>query len=388
MSSDPTTPKTKVVTLGRNLADNYGIINPPVYHASTITFPDVARFRSHGQPYTYGRYGTPTTTAMQDALTGLEAGAAGCVLTSSGLSAISTAMLSLVSCGDHVLISDSVYSPTRNLCEGMLKRFGVEAEYYDPLIGSDITSILRPNTKVVFTESPGSHTFEIQDIPAIAEAAHTHGDVYVLMDNTWATGLFYQPFRHGVDVSIQAATKYIAGHSDVMMGAITANSRAIELVRAGHRLLGQCAAPDDIYLALRGLRTMELRLQQQMRAGIEIASWLQYRSEVSRVLHPALPSHPEHDLWKRDFTGASGLFSVILKPVSRDAHDNFLNSLKLFAMGYSWGGFESLVIPINPASHRTATKWQAEGPALRFHIGLESVDDLKADLAQGLAWLT
>jgi cystathionine beta-lyase len=264
----------------------------------------------------------------------------------------------------------------------MLSKLGIETTYYNPLIGAGIADLVRPNTRLIFTESPGSQTFEVQDIPAIARVA-AERELWLLLDNTWASPLYFQPFEHGVDVSIQAATKYIVGHADAMLGAITSNARAAKHVAAAKELLGVCPGSEETYLGMRGLRTLSTRLAQHQRSGLEIARWLEGRPEVARVLHPGLPSHPQHAIWKRDFLGASGLFSVVLKPASKNAVAAMLDGLKLFGMGFSWGGYESLVIPFDARTYRTATKWEAEGPALRFHIGLEDVDDLRADLDAG-----
>lgn len=372
---------TKLVTTGRDPAANHGIVNPPVYHASTILFRSAEAFRNRDQEYVYGRRGTPTSTALETAVAEIEGGHA-CCLTSSGLAAICTALMAFARPGDHVLIADTVYRPTRNFADTMLVRIGVAVEYYDPLIGAGIANLMRDSTTVVFTESPGSQTFEMQDLPAIAEAAHAGGAV-VITDNTWASPYYFDPFAHGVDVSVQAATKYIVGHSDVMMGTITASEEHWPVLRETHLLLGQCAGPDDIYLALRGLRTLGVRLRQHMETGIALATWLEQRPEVAEVMHPALPSHPGHDLWRRDFRGASGLFSIRLKSTDRAAVDAMIDGLVLFGIGASWGGFESLVLPFDPASYRSATPWTRDGHCVRIHAGLEDVEDLKADLEEG-----
>lgn len=372
---------TKLVTAGRDPAANHGIVNPPVYHASTILFRSAESFRNRDQEYVYGRRGTPTSTALETAVAEIEGGHS-CCLTSSGLAAICTALMAFARPGDHVLIADTVYRPTRNFADTMLTRIGVTVEYYDPLIGAGIADLLREDTTVVFTESPGSQTFEMQDLPAIAAAAHAGGAV-VITDNTWASPFYFDPFAHGVDVSVQAATKYIVGHSDVMMGTITANEEHWPALRETHLLLGQCAGPDDIYLALRGLRTLGVRLRQHMETGIALATWLEQRPEVAEVMHPALPSHPGHDLWRRDFGGASGLFSIRLKSTDRAAVDAMIDGLQFFGIGASWGGFESLVLPFDPASYRSATPWTREGHCVRIHAGLEDVEDLKADLEKG-----
>jgi cystathionine beta-lyase len=284
--------------------------------------------------------------------------------------------------GDHLLVIDSAYRPTRNFCDSLLKRYGVETSYFDPLIGADVTKLFKPNTRAVVVEAPGSQSFEMPDIPAIAKSAHDKG-ILVIDDNTWATPLYHRSLDQGVDISIQAATKYIGGHSDIMFGTIAANATAWPLITDAIRLLGVCAGPDDVFLALRGLRTLAVRLAHHQQSGLDMARWFAARPEVLRVLHPGLESDPGHAIWKRDFTGASGLFSIVLKPAPQKAVDAFLDALTLFGMGYSWGGFESLVIPFDCSGYRTATAWAPGGPALRFHIGLESLDDLKADLAAG-----
>lgn len=373
--------ETKAVHAGRDPHNNHGIVNPPVYHASTILYPTYEDLKHPKTRVQYGRRGTPTTFALEDAVVALEGGH-GCKIVPSGLSAVTTALLALLGSGDHLLMTDNAYGPTRTFCDTFLKRMGVETTYYDPTIGGGIADHIRDTTKVIFTESPGSLTFEVQDIPAIADAANARG-VKVVLDNTWASPLFFKPYEHGVDVSIQAATKYIVGHADTLLGTITANQETFSAIHAAHGQLGQCAGPDDIYLALRGLRTMDVRLKQHMQQGLEFAKWLEARDEVDFVLHPALPSHPQHDLWKRDFLGASGLFSAVLKPVSDTALAAMLDDLELFGMGYSWGGFESLVVPSDPAKIRTATSWDAPGPLLRFHVGLEALEDLKEDLDKG-----
>lgn len=380
-SSRNRAPATKAVHSGRAPHDNFGFVNPPVYRGSTVLFPTVEKLWKRDQAYTYGRSGTPTITALEEALAEIEGGAA-TALTGSGYQAVSTAILAFVKAGDHILMLDSVYQPTRKFCDHMLARLGVETTYYDPLISAGIAELVRPNTRLIFTESPGSQTFEVQDIPAIARVA-AERDLWLLMDNTWATPLYFRPFDHGVDVSIHAATKYIVGHADAMLGAITSNARAAKHIAIAKDQLGISPGSEETYLGMRGLRTMATRLAQHQRSALEIARWLEGRPEVARVLHPGLASHPQHALWKRDFLGASGLFSIILKPVSDKAVAAMLDGLELFGMGFSWGGYESLVIPFDARSYRTATQWQPEGPALRLHIGLEDVDDLRADLEAG-----
>jgi cystathionine beta-lyase len=379
-------PATELLHGGRDPARQHGFVNPPVYRGSTVLFPSLDALEAYDeQPFKYGRHGTPTTAALEEALCQLEGGQR-TLLTASGYQAVTTAILAFVKAGDHILMVDSVYQPTRRFCDTILARLGVATTYYDPLIGGGIASLIQPSTRIVFTESPGSLTFEVQDIGAIVAAAKAR-DVVVLMDNTWATPLFFRPLAHGVDVSITACTKYVVGHADAMLGAITANARAAKPVEEARATLGGCPGSEETYLGLRGLRTMAVRLERHQRSGLEVARWLAARPEVERVLHPALPSDPGHALWKAQFTGASGLFSIVLKPAPRTALAAFLDGLELFGMGYSWGGFESLIVPFNPKRFRTATAWTADGPALRLHVGLDDVQDLIADLDAGFARL-
>ena len=387
MSKRPSRQKqdTRLAHAGREPKRFCGFVNPPIYRGSTILFPTAAALEANDQEFTYGRLGTPTVRALEEAIAELEGGHA-TLLAPSGLSAIATTFLALLSAGDHVLVSDSVYRPTRRFCDHVLKRLGVETTYYDPVVGVGIKDLIRSKTKVVFTESPGSQTFEVQDIPAIAHAAHAAGAVVVL-DNTWATPLYFKSFAHGADVSIQAATKYIVGHADALLGAITATKDIWPKIAGTHDDLGVCAGPEDVYLGLRGLRSLGVRLARHQASGLALGDWLKGRPEVAHVIHPALPTDSGHTIWKRDFTGASGLFAIVLKPASKEAVAAMLDGLELFGIGYSWGGFESLIIPFDPSSYRTATRWKAEGPALRLHVGLEDVDDLKADLEAGFARL-
>jgi cystathionine beta-lyase len=382
----PTAPlkvETALVTAGRDTAAQKGFVNPPVVHGSTVLYPTAEDLHAHRGEFQYGRHGTPTTKALQQALMALEGPAcAGVGLAPSGLSAITTTLLAVLKSGDHLLVCDNVYRPSRNFCNGLLAGFGVETSYFDPLIGAGIDALFKPNTKAVLIEAPGSQSFEMPDIPAIASVAHARGAL-VIDDNTWATPLFHRSLDQGVDISIQAATKYIGGHSDIMFGTISANAKTWPTLVEAIRLLGVCAGPDDVFLAIRGLRTLAVRLAQHYTSGLDMARWLAARPEVVRVLHPALESDPGHAIWKRDFTGASGLFSLVLKPAPQKSVDALLDTVRLFGMGYSWGGFESLVIPFDCTSYRTASKWAPGGPALRLHIGLENVEDLKADLARG-----
>jgi cysteine-S-conjugate beta-lyase len=379
--------ETRLVTAGRDTKAQKGFVNPPVFHGSTVLYPTAEDLHAHRSEFQYGRHGTPTTRALQHVLMALEGPqCAGVGLAPSGLSAISTTLLAVAKAGDHILVCDNAYRPTRNFCNGLLARYGVETGYFAPLIGGAIEKMFRPNTRAVVIEAPGSQTFEMPDIPAIAAAAHARGAL-VIDDNTWATPLYHRSLELGVDISMQAGTKYIGGHSDIMFGTISANAKAWPIIAENIRLLGVCAGPDDVYLALRGIRTLSVRLAQHHRSGLEMARWLEARPEVLKVLHPGLESDPGHAIWKRDFTGASGLFSIVLKPKPQTAVDAMLNSLTLFGMGFSWGGFESLAIPFDCATYRTATTWAPGGPTLRLHIGLENTDDLKADLDRGFAVL-
>ncbi len=368
---------------GRKPHKNKGVVNPPVYHASTILFPtlaDLNRPKKFGD-VGYGRKGTPTTFAFQEAVAELEHGYA-TFATASGLAAVTTAIMAVCKSGGHLLLVDNVYGPSRSFMDKVMTRYGVETEYYDPLIGEGIKDLIRDNTCAIFMETPGSWTFEMQDIPAIVAEAQKK-DVITIIDNTWAAGYFFKPLDHGVDISVQAATKYIVGHSDAMMGVITCNEKTFPLVEEMMFQQGMCAGPDDMYLAQRGLRSMGTRLRQHHTNGIKVAEWLQQRPEVEKVLHPALPTDPGHEIWKRDFTGACGLFGFIMDKPSQDALANMVDHMQLFGMGYSWGGFESLLISVHPEGIRTATNWSETGQTMRVHIGLEDVDDLIADLEAG-----
>jgi cystathionine beta-lyase len=372
---------------GRDPARYQGMVNTPVFRASTILNEDLESYEApRDEDYrgiTYGRHGTPTTRSLEDAVAELEGGHHAVALPS-GLAAIVAALCAYVKAGDHLLVADSVYGPARNFCNARLKPNGVEVEYYDPLIGSGIAKLIRPNTRAVFCESPGSLTFEMQDIPAIAKAAHDKG-VAVLADTTWGTPYCFRSFERGVDVSIHAATKYICGHSDVMMGIIVTNEKHWRTVRKSVADYAYSASPDDCYLALRGMRTLGVRLAHQMKSAIRVATWLKARPEVADVLYPALESHPGHAIWKRDFSGAGALFSFVLKPAASAHAAAFINALELFGIGSSWGGYESLAILAHPERYRSATKWAPGGETVRLHIGLEDPDDLIADLDRGFA---
>ena len=383
---------TKAVTAGRRPERQAGAVNPPVYHASTILSPTLATLRERdrirrGDAVTYGVHGTPGTFAFEEAVATLEGGWR-TRLCETGLTAATAPMLCYLGAGDHLLMTDSVYGPTRGFCDGMLRRMGVETTYYDPLIGPEIRDLIRPNTRMVFVESPGSGTFEVQDVPMIAEIADKAG-CWTVMDNTWASPLLFKPFEHGVDVSIQAVTKYIAGHSDLVLGAVTTTQTAYPKLQKGWQDLGLSAGPDDVYLAMRGLRSLPARMARHQESGLIVADWLAAQPEVLDVMHPALPSDPGHALWKRDFLGASSLFGFILSPAFSSERQlaALLDDLELHGMGYSWGGFESLLIPVDPAPSRAAGPWprpgRPAGQVMRIHVGLEDPHDLIEDLKAG-----
>ena len=384
---------TMIVHAGRDPEAHHGIVNPPVYHCSTVLFRSVEQLlqtredRASGafEGFTYGREGTPTTRALEDAVTALEGGYRA-VTTSCGLGAISASLMAFLAAGDHLLIVDSVYGPARHFCEDLLRKFGVNVEFFDPLVGGGIAALLRCNTRVVYLESPCSLTFEVMDVPAIAEAARAAG-IVTIMDNTWASPLCFRPLSHGVNVSVHAATKYISGHSDLMLGLAVCDEAHFVPVKKTASAAGYCGGPDDIYMALRGLRTLCLRMTRHAETALRLARWLQERPEVSRVLYPALPDDPGHSLWRRDFTGASGLFGAVLHPCGEHALAAMLDGMDLFKLGYSWGGYESLVVPTYPATLRSANPWGDAGPSLRLHVGLENADDLIADLERGFARL-
>ncbi|MCI0466576.1 MAG: cystathionine beta-lyase [Beijerinckiaceae bacterium] len=373
--------RTKLIHAGRNPSEQHGFVNAPVYRGSTVLFPTLEDFYARNQRYVYGTHGTPTTEALESAWTEI-AGAAGTVLAPTGLAAITLALMTAAKTGDHILVTDAVYRPSRNFCQTVLARMGIETTYYDPALGEKIESLVRPNTSVILIESPGSQSFEVQDVPAIARLARSKG-ICTILDNTWATPLLFPPHARGADMAVEAGTKYLSGHSDLLIGLISANAEWFPRLRAAFDAFAMCPGPEDVFLSLRGLRTLDLRLREAGRQALELALWLAARGEVTQVLHPALPSCPGHDFWKRDFLGSSGLFSVLLAPCSRTALAAMLDGLKLFGMGYSWGGFESLVIPFDCRGYRSATAWNPPGAALRFSVGLEDIDDLKADLDAG-----
>lgn len=382
--------ETRIVTSGRAAAKAAGIVNPPVHRASTVLFPTLADMREAQKDpvrnLLYGRLGTQSTFALQDALAEIEGGYAA-IACPSGMAAIAIALMALVKTGDHILVVDTVYDPVRAFLTHTMARFDVEVTYYPPSLGADIADLIRPETRVVLCESPGSHSFEIQDVPAIAAAAHAAGAV-VMMDNTWATPLYFRPFEHGVDVSLQAATKYIVGHSDCEMGAIICTEAVFPAIKQQAMRLGTCVSADDCYLALRGLRTLAARMPRHQETGLALARWFSEQPEVETVLHPALPGAPGHDLWKRDFRGASGLFGVVFREgVSEEGIRVLVDHRQLFGIGFSWGGFESLILPTDPRKLHPNTPWPYQGPSIRIHAGLESPEDLIADLAEGMAAL-
>ena len=379
-------PETRLVEAGRRPEWTQGIVNPPVWRASTILFDSIAEMEAANPPKDgvlhYGRNGTPTIWALSEALTELEPGAAATRLYPSGSAAVAGALLAVLEAGDELLMVDSAYGPTRAFCERVLKRFGVKTIYYDPMVGAGIAELIGEKTRAVFLESPGTHSFEVQDVPAICAAAKARGLV-TLLDNTWATPLFFPAIAAGIDLSILACTKYIGGHADLMLGSVTATAELAPKLEQTRRVLGQTGAPDDAWLALRGLRTLELRLRRHQENGLEVARWLQAHKQVARVLHPALPDCPGHEYWARDYRGASGLFSFVLAGGDEAARDRLIDSLELFGIGYSWGGYESLAVP--PDLVRTATRPDFGGPLVRLHVGLENPADLIADLDAALA---
>ena len=378
---------TKIVSAGRKSKWTRGVVNPPVERASTVVFDSVKEMKhatanKANQVLFYGRRGTTTSFAFSDAMTELEGGA-GCALYPSGTAAITNAILAFVTAGDHILMVDTAYEPTRDFCDKVLTRIGVTTTYYDPMIGEGISELIQENTRVVFLESPGSITMEVQDVPAIAKVAHQKGCI-VMLDNTWASPINFKPFDYGVDISIQAATKYIVGHSDVMLGTATATEKYWPQLRENSYLMGQCTSPDDLYLALRGIRTLGVRMSQHEQNALKVANWLQRRPEVDTLLHPAFESCPGHDAFKRDFTGSNGLFSFVLNRGDQKSLEALLDGMEHFKMGYSWGGFESLILGVSRlSSMRSATKWPYKHPLIRLHIGLEDVEDLIEDLEKG-----
>jgi cystathionine beta-lyase len=375
-------PETILTHGGRSPESQFGFVNTPVFRGSTVLFKSLDELDDHAVRYRYGRQGNPTTRGVETVITELE-GAAGTVLAPSGLAAISDALLALLGAGDEILVTDSVYEPTRNFCRETLARFGITTRFYDPRIGGGIAELVTDRTKAIFTESPGSLTFEVQDLPAIAAVAKPRG-IAVVVDNSWATPLFCRPLTLGANVVVHAGTKMFVGHSDVMFGTASADAEWWPKLSRGHRLLGMCVSPDDAYLVARGLKTLAVRMKEHMARAVAFAQWLEAQPGVRDVLHPALPSHPDHAIWRRDFTGSGSLFSFVLEPGPREAVAAMVDGFALFGMGYSWGGFESLCLPIHPERIRTAVPWPVEGAMFRIHIGFEGTEDLKADMAAAL----
>lgn len=380
--------KTQLVTAGRKKSWSGSVVNPSVQRASTVLFDSVSemrhaiRHRANQVPF-YGRRGTSTSFAFTDAMMKLE-GSEGCYVYPSGTAALANALLAFLKSGDHLLMVDSVYEPTRDLCEGVLRSMGIETTYYDPLIGGDIKRLIKESTKVIFLESPGSITMEVQDVPAITSIARQH-DVVTMLDNTWSASYLFNPFEHGVDISIQAATKYIVGHSDVMLGTASATKKYWPKLREHSYQLGQCTSPDDLYLALRGLRTLSARMYQHQQHTQQVVDWVKEQPEVCRLLHPAFASCPGHEIYQRDFSGSNGLFSFVIdSSIDKAAVEAMIDSFSLFKLGFSWGGFESLVMYYDSMSRvRTATQWDDSTIIVRLHIGLEDPNDLIEDLEAG-----
>ncbi|CAK7049034.1 MAG: Cystathionine beta-lyase MetC [Desulfovibrio sp.] len=373
---------TQLTQLGRNTEEQFGFVNTPVYRGSTVVFKTLDDIENNRAEFRYGTSGTPIIRNLANAWTALNGGA-GTVITPSGLVAINIALMAVTKAGAHLLMPDSVYGPTRRFCDNVLARFGVTTTYYDPTLGAGIEALLRPETACIYLESPGSQTFEVQDVPAIVAVAKKRG-IKTVIDNTWATPIFFRAHEHGCDVSVEAGTKYLGGHSDLLLGLVSANEETWPAVRHLYYDMPALPGAEDCFLALRGLRTMHLRLKEAERKGLEAAFWLHDRAEVARVLHPALPECPGHEIWKRDFSGSSGLFSIVLAPQYTMADlARMLDGMRVFSMGYSWGGYESLITRFDCAPNRTATEWQPGGLTLRLQIGLEDMDDLKADLDEG-----
>ncbi len=376
-------PETILTHTGRHPEQHFGFVNTPVFRGSTVVFPTLDAIESTEPRFDYGRTGNPSSAAVEESITALE-GAAGTVLAPSGLSAIALALLTVLSAGDEILVTDSAYQPTRRVSDGVLARMGIVVTYYDPRIAGGIEALNTDKTKAIFVESPASLTFEVQDLPAIAAVANPRG-IAIIVDNSWATPLYYHPLAMGADIVVHAGTKMFVGHSDAMFGTASANAKWWSRLKETHLRLGLCASPDDCFLAARGLRTLALRMKEHSARSTEIAGWLEGQAGMRKVIHPALASHPDNALFKRDFSGAGSVFSVLLEPKPRAALAAMVDGFGLFGMGWSWGGYESLCLPIHPEKVRTAVKWTEPGPMLRLHIGLEGVDDLKADLASALA---
>lgn len=379
---DFTAPETILTHSGRASADNYGYVNMPVFRGSTVLFRTLDELEDYKAPIRYGRNDSPTTQALADLVSELE-GAAGTVICPSGLSAVTTALLAALSAGDELLVTDSAYEPTRTFSTEGLSRFGITTRFYDPAIAGGIEAQITDRTRAIFVETPGSLTFEMQDLRAIVAAAKPR-DITVIVDNSWASPLYHNPLALGADMVMHAGTKMFVGHSDVMIGTVSANEKLLPRLKRTHRILGVTASPDDAYLTLRGMRTLALRMKHHSAQSLAFATWLAEQPGVEQVYHPALPSDPGHTIWKRDFTGSGSLFAFRLKKKTRPSVAAMVNGFQLFGMGYSWGGYESLCLPFNPSNIRTAVPWTAEGQMFRAHIGLEQIDDLKADMAAAL----
>lgn len=374
--------ETVLTHLGRNPKDQHGFVNTPVVRGSTVLFESLEELETGNRQYAYGRHGNPTNDAVRDVITNLER-ADDTFLTPSGLNAISTALTAVAHAGDHILISDSAYEPTRQFCESVLRPNKIDVEYYDPRIGGRINELIRDNTTAILTESPGSLTFEVQDLPAIATARGDR-EIAIIADNSWATPLYYKPLDLGADIVIHAGTKMFVGHSDVLFGTISTNAKWTSKVRSTYKALGVCVSPEDSFLVARGLRTLSLRMKEHERRALELAKWLENNPLVEKVFHPALEQHPDHEIFMRDFTGSGSLFAFTLKNAPKKAVSNMLNHMRLFGMGYSWGGFESLILPVTIKNQRSATQWQEEGNLFRLHIGFEDIHDLKSDLEDAM----
>lgn len=374
--------ETVLTHVGRDANRQYGFVNTPVVRGSTVLFESFEDLQAGKSGYGYGRHGNPTNDAVKEVITHLE-GANETFLTPSGLSAISTALTGVAHAGDHILISDSAYLPTRQFCESVLKANNIEVEYYDPRIGKRISALLRDNTTAILTESPGSLTFEVQDLPAIAKARGDR-DIAIIADNSWATPLFYKPLELGADIVVHAGTKMFVGHSDVLFGTISTNEKWTDKIRTTYKALGVCVSPEDSFLVARGLRTLSIRMKEHQIRALDIAKWLEKQPVVQKVFHPALAQHPDHKIFMRDFTGSGSLFAFTLKSAPEKAIAAMLNQMRLFGMGYSWGGFESLILPISIKDQRSVTKWSEAGNLFRIHVGLEDINDLKSDLSDAI----
>ncbi|WP_055335118.1 cystathionine beta-lyase [Ralstonia solanacearum] len=373
---------TRMTMLGRDADEQHGFVNPPLYRGSTVIHKSIEGIEQNRGRFFYGTAGTPTIACLEDAWTRLT-GACGTVLSPSGLGSVALALMTTTKAGDHVLIPDSVYGPSRSFCDGFLRKYGVDTEYYNPLVGAGIEAFVRPNTSTILMESPGSQTMEIQDVPALVRVAKKHG-LKTILDNTWATPIFFDAHGNGVDISVEAGTKYLSGHSDLLLGLASANAETWPALRATYDAMAMLPGAEDCLLALRGLRTMHLRIKEAERKALELAAWFKSRPEVAEVLHPALEECPGHEIWRRDFKGSSGVFSVVLHDgFSRAGFTNMLEGMNIFSMGYSWGGYESLIVPLHPQKFRSVTTWPHAGFAFRLQTGLEDLDDLRTDLLQG-----